>query len=214
MTQKQQQTVIVGVLAALLLLGAAYFFAIKPQLAQRADNNEQAELANSQAQTLQGELVSLQAKERALPEAEKELTALAAKFPAKYQQDEWFDMLLDAASSAGVTITAVAPTEPAAPADPTLATTPPQPTAPGQPGTATVPDDLMVAQAPVSIVASATSATTQKFVSLLENMDRPLLIDSVQYTWAAGQGGTVTITGKTFLSRALETPAGAETPAQ
>lgn len=260
MTQKQQQTILLGVVLALILLGAGYFAVAKPQLSQRAENSAATEDAETRTATLRTELATLKDKQAKLPEAEKDARALTAKFPNTYEQDAWINMVLTAADRAGVEIISVDPSEPVAPGvDPNQAAAaaaqagaagmpgtqpgaqagaqaqpgtqpngqaaanpaaPQAPTPAGKPGeakTATEPAEFLVAQSDVSIMADGKPDRVERFIAALENMKRPLLIDAVQFAASdrgANGGGRegssmVTITGKTFLSRGLDTPVAA-----
>lgn len=207
MTAKQQKTITIGVVVGLVLAFGAYFLVIGPQLTKRAEDRAAITDADAQAVALVGQLATLEAKRDAMPDAQAQVAALTEKFPNSYQQDQWLQMIMTTAKDSGVALSSIAPTEPSSPGADPLA---PAPAA----GTAPVADAAFpIAQSSVALSASGSSAAVARFIKALENMTRPLLIDSIEYTGAtSGQGASISLTGKTFLSRPLEAPVPAAAP--
>lgn len=202
MTKKQQQLILSVVLGAVAALAAAYFLAVQPKLAERNDNLAAAAAAEQRTALLRNELTELEAKKQALPQAEKQVAALTRKFPNEYQQDDWFRMVLSVADRAGVEVTTITPSEPTGPG-----TDPAQPQSAGDAGTtvAQAAEDTLIAESSISVAGTGSPGAITRFVAGLEGMERPLLVDEVKFSQADG-AGAVTISGKTFLSRALTAP--------
>lgn len=208
MTAKQQQTIIVGVVIGLVVALGAYFAVIKPKLAERTASLAASAQARTEAQTLESQVATLEAKRAALPEAEEQMAAMTEKFPNDYRQDEWLLMISKVARTSGVEVGSISPTEPTSPGtDPNVVTTTAAPVDPTT-GMPVADTSFPVAQSEVSLDATGTVAEVARFISGLENMKRPLLVTTVQFGGGEhNEPATVTLVGKTFLSRPLDAPA-------
>lgn len=216
MTKKQTQIIAIGALMAVALVAAAFFLGIKPQLARAAAANTERDAALAEQSSLEVVLADLQAKQAGLGTAQKAYKSLAAQFPEEFGISSWLNMVTAAANDAGVALVDIQPGLPTVGTGTTAdaAVVPVVPVAPA-PADGQTPIDpatgAPVAAAPVSEVAysqvtmsaEGSTAEIRRFVALLATMERPLLIDSLSYT---GQGNSVvSITGKTFLLKALPT---------
>jgi hypothetical protein len=220
-TKKQQQIIIIGVVAILIVLVGAYMFGIKPQLSSRAEHKAATAVAQTQVDTLTGTLSTLKTKEADLPNAKAKAKGLATAFPADFEQDSWIKMMTVAAAEANVKVATISVTQPtdaltstpgspgavaAAPAAP-AATGTTTPTANPAAGTTPVSVTSDVAVSTVSLSITGPRANVVNYLHALESMTRPLLIDAV--TASQGEAGpdvTVSITGKTFLVSPLVDP--------
>lgn len=205
MTKRQQQIVAVAVLAAVVVLAGAYFFAIKPQMNNRQANQDAAIAAEQEVATLQATLVELRRKEAELPQAQEAVDELNRRFPSTFQQDRWLDSVRTVAGRSGVELSAISPTVPAFaseadPDAPAVALDPESPAVAAGPG--------LIAEVSVTINASGSKRALTQFLAGLENMERPLLAESVAISGREGASseGTLTLTGKTFLSREMDSP--------
>lgn len=217
MIPKQQSILIAGVLGAVLLIAGSFFFLAKPQLAERNKSRTASADAAAAAASLRSQLTDLERKQTDLPAAQAQVDDLFRKFPNSYQQGQWVQMIISVAASTHVKVTSITPMraiDASQQIDPAtgqpLAAALPQSTgtATGTTGTPAAPVEFPLAQSQITLVAEGSVSDLDAFLAALESMERPMLIDSVALSSASDDGGnaSVSITGKTFLSRPLDTP--------
>lgn len=197
MTRKQQQIVAVAALSAVVLAVLAYFFAVKPKLAERAQSQTATSAAQAETEQLQSQLTMLERKRAELPTAERQVRELTRMFPHTFEQDTWISMVRRLANDAGVSLSQVTPGVPvAAGADAPPSAGPAAPTA--------AASNFLVAESIVTITANGRAAAIERFLRGLQDMERPLLVEAVTITLDDDKGeGALNVTGKTFLSRPM-----------
>lgn len=147
--------IVVCVLVASLILGAAYMFVVSPASSTKAANKDELELATQAAAAASGQVAQLKQNADMVGDATADIEELTSRFPTDFEQEVWLLLLSDAAKEAGVTIKTLVPS---LPADPSTivdgqggaAVAPPTSTLPGTPaapGTA-VPGAVPGAPAP------------------------------------------------------------------
>ncbi len=226
--------IIGGTVLALVLL---WIFAYTPALAKKSDAEAglQAATENNQSLSIQVAHLKNAAKDKALLSAQ--VAEFVRQFPSSADQAGTFKAIQDAAKSAGVTVnsfSATAPVQATVVAAPTgasaLATARPgltvapapvatAPTAPAAPGAVGAPN-FPIAEVDVSIAVTGDMNEVTKFISAVENMDRPVLVNGVTLAGAdASQAGTASVktstnlTLRVFIAKPLDNPATSATVA-
>lgn len=222
-----KRTIVVFGSAILAIVAVAgWFLLLSPRLATAGELNDQRDAvvtANEVTRTKIGELQEMKDK---IGQAKADADLLTRRFPPTAEQSVLFDLVQQAAASAGIpaskisTLTISVPTLgstdgsvtlPGASADPnaTAAATPatagaPAAAAPGG-GLASMSVDVTVAGAPDRLAG---------FVKALESMDRAFLVTGINIAGTGeGGGSSLTLSGTMFLLPELVDPT-AEAPAQ
>ncbi len=203
MTAKQTKIVAAGGVAAVVLVALAWFFGVSPQLSNANESKSAEEQAITATAALRTELASLQQKEAELGKASDAYNQLAQQFPPSFQTAEWVTMVTSAASRSGAVLTTISPSVPqlgsvgatdeeaaaAAPVDPAAAA------------------EETLATSTVNLTAEGDAESLREFLRLLNQMPRPILVEHAAITTDESTGGSIlTVTGSTFMMRALENP--------
>lgn len=215
--------IIGGTVLALVLM---WIFAYTPTLAKKSDAEAglQAATDNNQSLSIQVAKLKNAAKDKDLLSAQ--VAEFVRQFPSSADQAGTFKAIQDAAKSAGVTVNSFSST---APAQATVGAAPtgvsalvtarsgltvaPAPVATDTvPGAASAPS-FPIAEVDVSIAVTGDMNEVVKFVSAVENMDRPVLVNGVTLAGAdasqAGEASVKTSTNLTlrvFIAKPLENP--------
>lgn len=230
MTKKQTQIVVVGLVLALTMGGLAYFFGVKPQLANAATYEAERENSEAITATLNARLVDLEAKQAEIGTAQAEYDALARSFPEDFEVSQWIGTVTAAANRSGVTLTELSPTVPAlgtgeiSETGQEAAVAPPPPSdvagsAEAAEGAVPVDPNAVpaapvgdVAYSTVNINATGSTGALRAFVAALASLDRPLLVDTMALADSAEGEPSLTIVGRTFLLRSLAAPTADQQP--
>lgn len=217
--------VLLGSLLLVVLAVAGWFLLLSPRLATAGELNDQrdgVETANAVTRTQIDELKRMEAE---IGQAKADADLLTRRFPPTAEQSVLFNLVQQAAASAGlpasristltisvpslgssdgsVTLpgaTAVDPTTTAvAPSDPAAAATPP-PAAGGQ-----------LASMTVDVTVSGPQDRLVAFVRALENMDRAFLVNNINLGGADGTS-SLTLSGRMFLLPELVDPTAETAP--
>jgi Tfp pilus assembly protein PilO len=211
--------------AVLLVFAAGWFLVVSPQRAAADAVRTQTEDVQRNVAMTQARLAELKRKAADLPAQQDALLRLEQKIPDGPQLPVLQRALASGARTAGVTLVTTAPgaptvfvapqTAPGATLQPSTAATQ-KPT--GAAAATTTPVDT-VYTVPLSVVVTGEYAPVQRFVALLEHLQRALLVQgfSLEHVKDAGGADTVSpgslrlsIKGQVFVSAAeaatLSTP--------
>ena len=163
----------VTIFVMIVLVAAGYFLVAQPQLA--AASTATAQLADTQSQiaSTQAALTSLKSEQQKLPDLKKQLQALQLSIPSNVDGAAYIRGLNDLASSAGVTITSIKVTDPAAyvslaaPAPAAAAGTGTTPTASATPSPSA---------SPTTPVTSGWTPTTDPLINSSNFVDIPVTV--------------------------------------
>ncbi len=176
MDKVRQWTVFTG-LAVVIVFVAGWMLAISPQRSHAADLRDQAASQRQQADSLRIRLASLRARSADLPKKQARLAEIQAMLPNSPALPALIRQLSDAADSAGVELTSLAP---AAPAAVVAGAAAPQTAAKAAPGTTAAAGALE--QIAVSIDVKGSFFNLEQFESNLEHLDRALIVDGFTMT--------------------------------
>lgn len=218
MTAKQTKIVAFGSVVAVALVALAWFIGVSPQLSKANESKAAQAQAITATDSLRVNLASLQQKETELGEASREYEDLARQFPDSFQPSEWVTMVMSAASQSGVKLTTIAPSVPqlgaVAGTAPAAGAVPAAPVPPVDPAaTESTAGGDTLATSSVSLTAEGSPAALRDFLRRIGEMARPILIENASITATEGTGSTLSLTGRTFLMRALDDPSAAVTDA-
>lgn len=218
MTQTRKWTLAtVGVVVLVLLAG--WFLLVSPKRGEAADlRAEQQEQVDANA-ALRAKLELLRAQAEDLPAQRKRLARVTRALPDDPHLPELVRQLTANASRAGADLSSIAPGRPvpAGAADPSAATPAPDGTTAAE-GSATPAASQEVLQAvPLTLEVSGEYAQLERYLNLLEQLDRPLLVTgwtmSPNGASADAAGGTTTTTTTTTTATGTDTAAGGESSA-
>lgn len=195
-----------GFLILALLLAVAYVLILNPRLGTAS--NIRNDVANAQAANAQSQL-QIDALKQSADELDKSVpiaNRIAALFPPDADQKVLFKQIKDAGASVGINDLDIKSVQPGAPAFGLVdgaggvAATP---AAAGKEsgGAASVSSANSIASQTLTITAEADIAKALQFINALENLDRSLLISTINISQGGdGQGAsTLTVTGMMFM---------------
>jgi len=163
------------VLIFVIVAVVVWFAVLSPRMATASSLQTQTadtELANLR---LTAELNATRDRLRNAPAAAQQAQTLLERMPQTAELPEVLDQITAAAIDAGIAPNAIS----------SLSTGIPVPIA----DPAGLPPEVKLAQMPVSITATGSSAALYRFLGNLETLDRSLLIESTQVSDAAGTTG-------------------------
>lgn len=214
MNSKQKQIVGGGIVVLLLAVLAVGFFAFRPIVSSIGTYGSEQQAAEQQTAQLNTTASQLAQKEADLNSAASEYAQLSEQFPQTFQPRSWVNSFLAIGNETGVEVNILSPSVPAsgtgaatvdANGNPVTAAPAQQVGTAGEPG--------LVASSAVQLTAEGTEAQIRAFIERLNDLKRPMLVDTLAYSTDNGKA-TVTITGKTFLLAELKDPSVAEEPGQ
>jgi Tfp pilus assembly protein PilO len=188
MTAKRQWTLATA-LVCLLVLVAGFLLLAKPQHSKAASIRTQTAGVNNQITTLRAQLAMLQEESKNIATQQAALFAIEQQLPSGPQLPTLLVKLDAAAAKEKVTLTNVAPGQPAAYSYTPVVTTTPSAGATAAPtpaAAATVPG---LADIPVSLAVSGNYSEIEGFLDDLEGLQRSMLVNTFSLT---GGGGTST----------------------
>lgn len=152
---RNRLNMVLAVIGMVVVAVGGFFLGVQPQLARAAaDDTQQSTVEQENALKLV-ELARLRKQAKSLPEMQAELGRLEASVPSATKMSAFYDEIGQAASAAGVTVSAITTSD-------AVAYTPPvsEPTTPSATGTPTpTPTPEPVASAPSSAPPVATDAS-------------------------------------------------------
>ena len=212
----------------IVLVAAGYFLVAQPQLAAASTAN--AELVDTQAQiaSTQAALTSLKSEQQKLPSLKKQLKSLEMSIPSNIDGAAYIRGLNDLASAAGVTITSIKVSDPAAyvsvapivAADSTgaAATASPtpapsaSPTTPAASGWTPTTDPLVnssnFVDIPVTVAVSGSFDASLAFIKGLQTGARLFLVTGI-VTKQGNDGSSVTATITGYIYALIDPKAAA-----
>lgn len=224
----KRSIVVFGSLILVIVAVAGWFLLLSPRLAIAGDLNDQrdgVETANAVTRTQISELREMKDQ---IGQAKADADLLTRRFPPTAEQSVLFNLVQQAAASAGLpaskisTLTISVPTlgtsdgsvtlpeTAAAPAD--SGTVPSDPSATAAPAAAPMSGQL--ASMTVDVTVSGSKDRLAAFVRALENTDRAFLVTAINVAESGDAGSSLTLSGTMFLLPELVDPtAPATTPA-
>lgn len=213
-TKQQNNTMMLAAGIGVALSALGWFTAIGPQTHHKAEYTTEAKTINMNLPSLDAKIADLKSKQSDMDTILGEVEDLTSKFPSTLEQGDWTSLVVNAGQKAGVTVTAISPSIPldsatVGPDGQPIAVAPVAPVAvekvqgnihddPNAIAAPVVPATTFpLAQVTVSITAESKSTSAlNNFVAALLDLKRPMVISSVNIGT-----GTVTVTGKTYLTR-------------
>lgn len=193
-------TLLIGAVLLSLLVAAGWFLAVGPQTAALSEVRTSIEETRSQNQLLEQQLATLREQAESIEQTEAAADGLARVFPGTADQPGLFEMVTDAAGSAGISprdVTALSPTPPTVgAADAATGATPVPAAGAGE-----------LARQTVTLSVSASYAQTTDLLANLERMPRAYLVTSVSLGAGSEAGRFLTtVTGDMFVAPAIKSP--------
>jgi Tfp pilus assembly protein PilO len=216
--------VIFGSLILVVVAVAGWFLLLSPRLATAGELNDQRDSVETANAVTRTQIAELNEMKEQIGQAKADADLLTRRFPPTAEQSVLFNLVQQAAASAGIpaskisTLTISVPTLGTTDGSVTLpgATAAPAPAADAS-ATGTVPSDPAAAPpaAPggglasmtVDVTVSASEERLAAFVQALENMDRAFLVTGINIAGTGETGGSsLTLSGTMFLLPELVDP--------
>lgn len=198
-------TLMVGALVLTVLAVAGWFLVVGPRTAALAEVRTTIEDTRAQNQLLAQQLATLRAQADEIATTERVADSLARVFPGTADQPGLFEMVTDAAASAGIgprDVTALSPTPPSVGGLDAAAGASPVPAA-----------GATLARQSVTLSVEGTYAQTTELLANLERMPRAYLVTSVSLGAGTGPDSYLTtVTGDMFVVPTIEPPGDLDAP--
>lgn len=228
MTGRKVGPYLVALVITVLLIMLAYFVFFVPQQTKTKDLNAQKAAAEATNAGLQSKVAVLSEKRSNMASLKGQVDNLTTAFPPTASEQDLFASIQAAAGESGVTITTLNPVKPVLGSqektDPATAAsasklaadgaaaaaaggkTPTAPAAPTAAGAAPVDQSLSsIAVIYVTVIGDGTEDQLRTFLGKMEALKRPLSATDVQIKQNKDKM-TITITGRTFLTKPLVAP--------
>jgi len=233
MTGRKVGPYLVALVITVLLIMLAYFVFFVPQQTKTKDLNAQTAAAAETNAGLQGKAKVLSEKRANMGSLKGQVDKLTTAFPPSASEQDLFASIQAAAGESGVTLTTLNPVKPvlgtqektdpatapsaakiSSDANAAGAKTPTAAVAPGAPGAAPVDESLSsIAVIYMTIIGDGTQDQLRTFLAKIETLKRPFSATDVQLK-ENKDGMTMTVTGRTFLTKPLVEPTVAPPAAQ
>ena len=178
--------------ASLAVLAAGWFLLVSPQQTSAAEINGQTATVTSQNQTTEGQIASLKAQFKDLPQLQTQVAAIRMKLPENPSEPALLRSISAIAKTSGVTLVSVQMSAPQ------LLTGGATTAAAGSAASGSV------SQLPTNMEITGTYAQTKLFLMNLENMQRAILVTGLDMQRDSTDSGTTTIrstiTARTFMA--------------
>lgn len=202
-----RRTGLIGVLALVLALLAAWLLVLSPRSEAIAEVSGQTTVAAAANDALRGQITARRAQQDALPQERKVADALAERFPASAEQAKLFRMITAAAAQAGIAPQSLT----------NLTVNPPTGGTAGGPASAQLPGISQtggqIAAQQVSMDVEGSAGEIRALVGNLEKLPRAFALTALSVTDRSGGSGkvgkggqSVSITGQMFLMPQLADP--------
>jgi Tfp pilus assembly protein PilO len=197
---KSKQWIAGAAALMVLVLAAGFLLLVQPKRSEAADLREQAAAQEATRASLERKLQELVAQQKGLPQAQAELAKLQKQIPPGPQLPSIVRALSEAADVNGVTIVTLSPSVPVdVQTTGGAQTLTPSPTgaAASPTGAAATPAGTVLQRIPLNIEATGTYAELTRFLSGIESLQRPFLVEGVEVKpmdAADGADGTLRIT--------------------
>lgn len=226
----KRNIIIFGSLILVIVAVAGWFVLLSPRLSTPGELNDQrvsVETANAVTRTQIAELEEMKAQ---IGQAKADADLLTRRFPPTAEQSVLFNLVQQAAASAGLpaskisTLTISVPTLGSSDGSVTLpGTTGADPTTTGTAPSTPATDPASGVPAPaatggglasmtVDVTVSGPKARLSGFVRALENMDRAFLVTAINLAGTGEGGSSLTLSGTMFLLPELVDPTAEVTP--
>lgn len=225
MTGRKIGPYLVALVITGLLVTLAYFVFFVPQQTKVKDLNTQTAAAASVNAGLQSKVNVLSEKRANMASLKGQVDSLTNAFPSTASEQELFGAIYAAAGESGVTITTLNPTKPvlasmektdpataqaaaknaAAAAASNAGKTPAAGAPTGNAAAAPDPSLSSIAVINLTIIADGNQDQLRTFVGKLESLKRPLSLTDVKIVQTRDKS-TLTVTGRTFLTKPLVEP--------
>ncbi|WIE61238.1 type 4a pilus biogenesis protein PilO [Curtobacterium sp. MCLR17_032] len=160
---RNRLNMVLAVIGMVVVAVGGFFLGVQPQLARAAADDTQQSTVQQENALKSVELARLRKQAKTLPEMQAELGRLEASVPSATKMSAFYDEIGQAASAAGVTVSAITTSD-------AVAYTPPvsEPTTPSATGTPTptptpTPEPVASASASAPPVATDASITASNF---------------------------------------------------
>lgn len=224
MTGRKVGPYLVALVITTLLIMLAYFVFFVPQQTKTKDLNTQTAAAAATNAGLQGKAKVLSEKRANMGSLKGQVDKLTTAFPPSASEQDLFASIQAAAGESGVTLTTLNPVKPVLgtqeKTDPATAPSAAKitsdaaasgaknqaATTPGTPGAAPVDESLSsIAVIYMTIIGDGTQDQLRTFLGKIESLKRPFSATDVQLK-ESKDGMTMTVTGRTFLTKPLVEP--------
>lgn len=186
---KTRQSALLAAVAVLVVAVAGWYLLISPESSHAASLRAQAAQASQQAQTLHTQIAMQQAQERQLPAKQALLAQLENRIPSNPALPSMIRQLSAAATSAGVVLVSMSPSQPTV--VPTTAPAPVPSTAKkGSSAAPAAPAAPALDQISVQLSVVGAYFNLEQFFANLENLPRALRVTGFSMTASGTSAST------------------------